>query len=130
MNDAKVAYRIREKVAEFSGKVSAGLPRSARRLVREVVYGMQSRGSVRLSEIARRIKLNKTSVFRYFNALFEHGYLQKGSKNKLYAVLPDRAQMGCCRPFTPILLGRKCYSLTSAKIHSYRDNLYITDFNH
>ena len=55
MNDAKVAYRIREKVAEFSGKVSLGLPRTARRLVREVLWGMQSRGSVRLSEIARSL---------------------------------------------------------------------------
>jgi hypothetical protein len=56
MNDAKVAHRIREKVAEFSGKVSLGLPRTARRLVREVLYGMQSRGSVRLSEIARSLE--------------------------------------------------------------------------
>ena len=56
MNDAKVAHRIREKVTEFSGKVSAGLPKTAGRLVREVVYGMQSRGSVRLSEIARSLE--------------------------------------------------------------------------
>jgi hypothetical protein len=56
MNHAKIAHRIREKMAEFSGKVSEGLPQTARRLVREVVYGMQSRGSVRLSEIARSLE--------------------------------------------------------------------------
>lgn len=55
MNHAKVAHRIREKVAEFSGKVSQGLPKTAQRMVQEIVYGIQSRGSVRLSEIARSL---------------------------------------------------------------------------
>ena len=61
MDDAKVAHRIRGKVTEFSGKVSQGLPKTARRLVREVVYGIQSRGSVRLSEIARSLE-EKTAM--------------------------------------------------------------------
>jgi hypothetical protein len=55
MDHAKVAHQIREKIAEFSGKVSAGLPKTARRMVQEVVYGVQSRGSVRLSEMARSL---------------------------------------------------------------------------
>ena len=53
MDHAKVSHRIRERIAEFSGKVSAGLPKTARRMVREVLDGVQSRGSVRLSEMAR-----------------------------------------------------------------------------
>ena len=33
-----------------------GLPKTAARLVREVIYGVQTRGSVRLSEIARALE--------------------------------------------------------------------------
>ncbi len=36
MDDAKIAWKIREKIHEFSGKLSAGLPKTAQRLVREV----------------------------------------------------------------------------------------------
>ena len=68
MDDAKVAHRIREKVVEFSGKVSQGLPQTARRLVREVLYGMQSRGSVRLSEIARSLE-EQTSMKKIIERL-------------------------------------------------------------
>jgi len=68
MNDAKVAYRIGEKVAEFSGKVSQGLPQTARRLVREVLWGIQSRGSVRLSEIARSLE-EETSMKKIIERL-------------------------------------------------------------
>lgn len=53
MDDARIGWKVREQMALFSGKVSSGLPKVARRLVREVLYGVQARGSVRLSEIAR-----------------------------------------------------------------------------
>lgn len=68
MHDAKVAHRIRARIAEFSGEVSRGLPKTAGRLVREVVYGMQSRGSVRLSEIARSLQ-ESTSVKKIIDRL-------------------------------------------------------------
>jgi hypothetical protein len=68
MDHAKVAHRIRGKIAEFSGKVSAGLPKTACRLVAEIVYGMQSRGSVRLSEIARSLEEN-TSMKKIIDRL-------------------------------------------------------------
>lgn len=55
MHDVKAAHRIRVQMARFSGKLSAGLPKVARRLVREILYGVQARGSVRLSEIARAL---------------------------------------------------------------------------
>ncbi len=58
MDDAKIAWKIREKIQQFSGKLSAHLPKTAQRLVREVVFGVQSRGSVRLSEIARSLEEN------------------------------------------------------------------------
>ena len=58
MDDARIAWKIREKIHQFSGKLSADLPKTAQRLVREVVFGVQSRGSVRLSEIARALEEN------------------------------------------------------------------------
>ena len=45
--------KVRGQIERFSGKLSAGLPKTARRMVREVLYGIQSRGSVLLSEIVR-----------------------------------------------------------------------------
>jgi len=56
MHDAKAAHRIRVQVERFSGNLCAGLAKVARRAVREVLYGIQARGSVRLSEIARSLK--------------------------------------------------------------------------
>ncbi|MCP3962123.1 MAG: hypothetical protein GY719_30130 [bacterium] len=55
MDDAKIAWKIREQMAVFSGNVSQGLPKVSQRLVREVLYGVQARGSVRLSEIGRSL---------------------------------------------------------------------------
>ena len=77
MDDAKIAWKIREKIHEFSGKLSAGLPKTAQRLVREVIFGVQSRanretrrvhGSVRLSEIARSLE-EKTSIKKIIERL-------------------------------------------------------------
>ena len=56
MHSAKIAAKIREQILRFSGEVSVGLPKTAARLVREVIYGVQTRGSVRLSEIARALE--------------------------------------------------------------------------
>lgn len=55
MHDVKAGHRIRVQMERFSGKLSYGLPKVGRRLVREVLYGVQARGSVRLSEIARSL---------------------------------------------------------------------------
>lgn len=57
MKDARFAARIQAQMARFSGNVSAGLPKVAARVVGEVIYGVQSRGSVRLSEIGRALDL-------------------------------------------------------------------------
>lgn len=68
MHHAKVAHRIRAQITEFSGKLTRGLPKTAGRLVREVVYGIQSRGSVRLSEIARSLE-ESTSLKKIIDRL-------------------------------------------------------------
>jgi hypothetical protein len=55
VHDVKAAHRIRVQVEKFSGNLSHGLPKVGRRVVREVLYGVQARCSVKLSEIARSL---------------------------------------------------------------------------
>lgn len=55
MNRARLAAKIQGQIERFSGKLSPGLSKPAGRMVREVLVGVQARGSVRLSEIARAL---------------------------------------------------------------------------
>ena len=64
MSIARIGSRLREKLADFSGILSKGFGKVERRFIHDVVYGIQTRQSVRLSEIARslneKIPLKKT----------------------------------------------------------------------
>jgi len=64
MNIAKIAGKIQGEILQFSGKVSRGILKVSRRFIEEMVYGIQTRGSVKLSEVARSlhegISLRKT----------------------------------------------------------------------
>jgi hypothetical protein len=53
---AQTAMRLREQIAHFSGNLSRGLSKPARRLVEEAIYGIQARQSVHLTEIARSLE--------------------------------------------------------------------------
>ena len=79
MNIEKIAQKIQGKMQQFSGKLSCGLPKVAGRFIGEALYGIQSRGSVRLSEIARSldegIALHKT-ITRLSNQLQRPGLLE------------------------------------------------------
>jgi len=55
MHSARIAGKLKERLVEFSGKVSFGLPKMARRFVRETLFGICARQSVRLSEICRSL---------------------------------------------------------------------------
>jgi hypothetical protein len=55
MHYAKTAHRLREHIIKFSGELSAGMPKVARRFITEAIYGIQARQSVRLTEIARSL---------------------------------------------------------------------------
>jgi hypothetical protein len=61
---SRTAQKLREQRVRFSGELSAGLPKVARRFVAEMVFGIQARGSVRLTEVGRAlgegISLKKT----------------------------------------------------------------------
>jgi len=64
MHYAKTASKVREQIIKFSGELSAGWPKVARRFLAEVIYGIQARQSVHLTKIARalgeKIPLKKT----------------------------------------------------------------------
>jgi hypothetical protein len=61
---ARTGQKLREQMVRFSGELSAGLPKVTRRFVTEMIFGIQARGSVRLTEVGRalgeRISLKKT----------------------------------------------------------------------
>lgn len=50
------ATRLREQIAQFSGNLSKGLCKPARRFIGEVIYGIQARQSVHLTEVARSLE--------------------------------------------------------------------------
>jgi len=52
---AQVAVKIRRQMTEFSGKLSKGLCKPARRFVSEMIYGIQARQSVHLTEVGRSL---------------------------------------------------------------------------
>jgi hypothetical protein len=64
MDNSKIAEKMQRQIEEFSGILSSGLPKVSRRLVGEAIYGIQARGSVRLTQIGRalheKISLHKT----------------------------------------------------------------------
>ena len=76
MNISKIAQKIQSQIHHFSGKLSQGLPKVAQRFVEEAIYGIQTRGFVRLSEVARSlnedIPLRKT-INRLSNQLKRPG---------------------------------------------------------
>lgn len=53
---AQSATRIREQIDLFSGNLSRGLCKAARRFVGEMIYGIQARQSVRLTEVGRSLE--------------------------------------------------------------------------
>jgi len=64
MDSARIAQKLRAQILQFSGELSRGLPKVVSRLVREMIYGLQARQSVRLTEVSRAlaepIKVKKT----------------------------------------------------------------------
>lgn len=62
MQYSRIAGKIRTQIKRFSGELSAGISKPARRFVTEAVYGIGARQSVLLSEIAR--SLNEEITFK------------------------------------------------------------------
>jgi len=56
MNNSIIAEKMKRQIDIFSGKLSKGVPKSGRRLIKEALYGIQVRQSVRLTEICRALQ--------------------------------------------------------------------------
>lgn len=56
MDYSRMARKLRDKIARFSGELSKGLPKTAERFVREMVYGIQASQSVVLTKIGRTLE--------------------------------------------------------------------------
>jgi hypothetical protein len=86
MDNSKIAQKMQRQIEEFSGILSVGLPKVSQRLVGEVIYGIQARGSVRLTEIGRalheKISLHKTQD-RLCRQLKREGLGEKVRENLL-----------------------------------------------
>jgi len=89
---AQVAHKLRVQIHHFSGKLSAGLSKPARRFVEEMIYGIQARGSVRLSDIARSLeektllkktveRLSRNLNRRELKTTITQSVLREGSKH-------------------------------------------------
>ncbi|HQF98887.1 MAG TPA: transposase [Candidatus Aminicenantes bacterium] len=55
MHSAKIAGKLKEQILQFSGELSRGLPKVLSRFVAEMIYGIQARQSVRLTEVSRAL---------------------------------------------------------------------------
>jgi len=56
MDYSRMARKLRDKIAVFSGELSRGLPKVTERFVREMVYGIQASQSVVLTKIGRMLE--------------------------------------------------------------------------
>ena len=56
MNFSHLANKLRCKITKFSGIVSKGLDKTARRFIQEAIYGIISSQSVMLTEIGRQLE--------------------------------------------------------------------------
>ncbi|KKK80058.1 hypothetical protein LCGC14_2827290, partial [marine sediment metagenome] len=92
MHYSGLALRLREQIHDFSGKLIPHFSRPTRRFIEQMLYGIQAKGDVKLSEIARSlnesIPLIKTET-RLSRNLADNGLEQ--------ALLFDIAKMGSRR---------------------------------
>jgi len=68
MNLVKITGKLKAQIQIFSGILSENLPKVAGRFVEETIYGIQSKQSVRLSEIARALN-EKIPIIKTINRL-------------------------------------------------------------
>ena len=52
----QMGYKLRGQIQRFSGKLCEGMGKVTHRFVEEMLYGIQARGCVRLSEVARALE--------------------------------------------------------------------------
>jgi hypothetical protein len=86
MDYNRMARKLREKIAGFSGDLSKGLSKTAARFVREMVYGIQASQSVVLTKVGRTLEESisiKKVEERLSRQLLRRGLGQKVQRNLL-----------------------------------------------
>jgi len=90
MEYSKVAARLRGQIGGFSGELSKGLPKVSKRLVSELIYGIQASQSVVLTKVGRvleeHISIKKTEERlsrqlgrRSLGSIVQHNLLKESS---------------------------------------------------
>jgi len=90
MEYTKVAVRLRGQIGGFSGELSKGLPKVSKRLVSELVYGIQASQSVVLTKVGRvleeKVSIKKTEERlsrqlgrRSLGSVVQHNLLKEGA---------------------------------------------------
>ena len=91
MDYIRMARKLRDKIVGFSGELSNGLPKTAERFVREMIYGVQASQSVVLTKIGRTleepISIKKVEE-RLSRQLLRRGLGQKVQDNLLEMAAP------------------------------------------
>jgi len=91
MDYSRMARKLRDKIGGFSGELSSGLPKTAERFVREMIYGIQASQSVVLTKIGRTleepISIKKVEE-RLSRQLLRRGLGQKVQDNLLEMAAP------------------------------------------
>jgi len=86
MDYSRMARKLRDKIAVFSGELSWGLPKVTERFVREMVYGIQASQSVVLTKIGRMLEESisiKKVEERLSRQLLRRGMGEKVQQNLL-----------------------------------------------
>jgi hypothetical protein len=81
MDYSRMARKLREKIAGFSGELSEGLSKTAGRFVSEMVYGIQASQSVVLTKVART--LEEPISIKKLEERLSRQLLRKGLGHKL-----------------------------------------------
>jgi len=74
------AGKLRDRIFDFSGKLSKNFSKPEKRFIHEMIYGIQARQSVRLSETARSLNENillKKTIERLSNRLDRKGLAEE-----------------------------------------------------
>ena len=74
------AGKLRDRICDFSGKLSKSFCKTEKRFIHEMIYGIQARQSVRLSEVARSLNENiqlKKTIERLSNRLARKGMAEE-----------------------------------------------------
>jgi hypothetical protein len=89
MDYSRMARKLRDKIAGFSGELSRDLPKVTERFVREMVYGIQASQSVVLTKIGRM--LEESISIKKVEERLSRQLLRRGMGEKVQENLLDMA---------------------------------------